>query len=132
MTQGAATVVRGKKLSVDLRTEVLFAFDKAVLTPKATTSLDLAAKTLKEQPGRRLAVVGHTDSQGSDGSNLTLSRQRAEAVRQALAQRLGSGWTFTVQGKGESDPAIPEKGLSGADLKAAQAANRRVSVEVAP
>jgi outer membrane protein OmpA-like peptidoglycan-associated protein len=113
-----------------LDTAVLFAFDKATLTAKANNTLDRAAKALQAQDKRSLVVVGHTDSVGSTAHNLDLSRRRAAAVRDALAQRLGSGWTFTVQGKGESDPAVKEGGLSGNDLKRAQARNRRVEVSV--
>lgn len=125
----AATVSQGAKVRVDLDTAVLFALDSATLSARANATLDAAAKALKQQSGRRIGVYGHTDSQGSDAHNLTLSRARAQAVRDALAGRLGSGWTFVVQGYGETKPLVPERGPADA-VKEAQAKNRRVELQV--
>lgn len=122
-------VVTGGDL-LDLDAAVLFATDSAKLTTKANAVLNKAAQTLREQDGRSLRVVGHTDSTGSASHNLELSKRRAAAVRDGLASRLGDGWTFTVEGRGESDLKVKEAGLSGADLKRARALNRRVEVSV--
>lgn len=113
-----------------LDTAVLFAVDKATLTAKANSALDKAAKALQAQGKRSLVIVGHTDSTGTTAHNLDLSRRRAAAVKDALAQRLGSGWSFSVEGRGESDPAVKEGGLFGEKLQRAQARNRRVEVSV--
>jgi outer membrane protein OmpA-like peptidoglycan-associated protein len=43
---------------------------------------------------------------------------------------LGSGWSFEVSGKGESEPKVKESGLSGSALEKARQANRRVEVTV--
>jgi OOP family OmpA-OmpF porin len=43
------------------------------------------AKLLTSQPRLNVYIVGHTDNQGSYDHNMTLSRQRAEAVAAALA-----------------------------------------------
>jgi outer membrane protein OmpA-like peptidoglycan-associated protein len=43
------------------------------------------AKLLNGQPAMKVFIVGHTDSQGAYEHNMTLSRQRAEAVAAALA-----------------------------------------------
>lgn len=125
----AVTVSKGKKTRVDLDTSVLFALDSATLSGKANAVLDSAAKDLKAQAGRKLSIVGHTDSQGSQEHNLTLSRQRAEAVHKGLATRLGPGWSYTVSGVGEKQPLAPEEGDANAKA-AAQAINRRVEVQV--
>lgn len=122
-------VVSGGEV-VELDTSVLFATNSDKLTAKANQVLDKAADVLRDQDGRTVAVVGHTDSTGTASYNLDLSKRRARSVRDALASRLGSGWTFTTQGRGESDPKIKETGLSGADLKQARALNRRVEVTV--
>ena len=42
--------------------------------------------------------------------------------------RLGAGWTFTVEGRGETDLKVRESGLAGEDLE--RALNRRVEVSV--
>jgi len=116
---------------IDLDTSVLFATDKATLTPAAGKVLDKSVKILQAQDGRRLSIVGHTDSTGTSSHNKDLSMRRAQAVKDALASRLGPGWSFTVKGVGETDPRIKESGLSGADLDRARALNRRVEISVA-
>jgi outer membrane protein OmpA-like peptidoglycan-associated protein len=113
-TKDAGASVAGAD-RVDLDTDVLFAFGSATLTSKASQAIVVAARALKAQPKRRLAVFGHTDGIGAPQSNLTLSRQRAEAVHAALATALGQGWTFDVQGFGETRPVAPEKTAEGAD-----------------
>jgi len=114
----------------NLDTAVLFKVDKATLTARASATLDKVAKALQGQSGRAVVIVGHTDSTGSNAHNLDLSRRRAAAVEAALEKRLGAGWTFTTDGKGEGDPRVRESGLSGAQLERARALNRRVEVSV--
>ncbi|KNX39537.1 hypothetical protein VV01_16260 [Luteipulveratus halotolerans] len=130
----ARSRVEGATISADgrvaLSTDVLFAYDKAELSPKASKSLEAAAAALKAQPKRTLTVEGHTDAQGTQSRNQTLSGQRADAVRSALTKLLGPGWSIQAQGFGQSKPAVTESGQTGEALKAAQQRNRRVEVRV--
>lgn len=64
---------------------IYFDTDKATLKPESKPTLDEMAKLLNGQPDLKVFIVGHTDSQGSYEHNMTLSRQRAEAVAAALA-----------------------------------------------
>ena len=123
----AATVSSGEQVSIDLATSVLFALDSAELTPAADASLNAAVQALQDQSCRRLTIGGHTDSQGEAAYNLTLSQQRAEAVKQALGAKLGAGWTLDAQGFGETELAVKEEGSPEA-IAAAQERNRRVEV----
>jgi outer membrane protein OmpA-like peptidoglycan-associated protein len=125
--RAAATVSKGRGTSIDLDTQVLFRLDSAALTSQARATLDEAATVLKAQSSRRVAINGHTDSQGSTQHNQDLSERRAEAVRRALASRLGDGWTFQVKGYGETKPMVPEV---GPDIESARARNRRVELVV--
>lgn len=52
-------------------------------------SLRALSDYLKANPTRRVALVGHTDSEGSLAKNTELSRKRAEAVRQRLVDVYG-------------------------------------------
>ncbi|MBW3646215.1 MAG: OmpA family protein [Actinobacteria bacterium] len=126
--QGAVGVQGDKQVSLD--TDVLFAFGSADLSPAAGADLDRAAAALKEQPGRRLGVFGHTDSKGDDAFNQGLSDRRAQTVRDALAPRLGDGWTFEVRGFGETQPVTPETSQDGRPNPEGQARNRRVQLTV--
>jgi outer membrane protein OmpA-like peptidoglycan-associated protein len=127
--QGAVTV-QGKQVALD--TDVLFALGSASLTPAAGADLDRAAAVLRDQPARRIGVEGHTDSQGEDAFNQQLSEQRAQTVRDGLAVRLGPGWTFEVQGFGETRPVAPETTETGSVYAEGQARNRRVELRVLP
>jgi len=63
---------------------IYFDTDKAAIKPESRPTLDEIAKLLNGQPTLSVFIVGHTDSQGSFEHNMTLSRQRAEAVAAAL------------------------------------------------
>jgi OOP family OmpA-OmpF porin len=64
---------------------IYFDTDKATIKPESAPTLAEMAKLLNGQPKLNVFIVGHTDSQGSFEHNMTLSRQRAEAVAAALA-----------------------------------------------
>jgi outer membrane protein OmpA-like peptidoglycan-associated protein len=63
---------------------IYFDTDKAAIKPESRPTLDEIAKLLNGQPTLSVFIVGHTDSQGSFEHNMTLSRQRVEAVAAAL------------------------------------------------
>ncbi|WP_299423770.1 OmpA family protein [uncultured Shimia sp.] len=52
-------------------------------------SLEALATFLKDDPNRRIALVGHTDSKGSLAANTSLSQKRAAAVRNHLINAHG-------------------------------------------
>ncbi|WP_294225387.1 OmpA family protein [uncultured Shimia sp.] len=52
-------------------------------------SLTALAEFLKDDPNRRIALVGHTDSKGSLATNTSLSQKRAAAVRNRLIKNHG-------------------------------------------
>ena len=96
---GAETVAAGADLtltddvdvaapSVEEQLNALFALEpiefdssRATIRSTSTPTLDAAAEIINNNPNAgQLRVVGHTDSDGDDGSNLRLSQRRAEAV----------------------------------------------------
>lgn len=68
---------------------IFFDFNQAGIKPESKPALEEIAKLLKQEPGLRLHVVGHTDNVGGYEFNLSLSKRRAEAVVGALAQEYG-------------------------------------------
>jgi OOP family OmpA-OmpF porin len=64
---------------------IYFDTGKAALKPESKAQLDEMAKLLKNDANLKVYIVGHTDNQGALENNRTLSKQRAEAVRNALA-----------------------------------------------
>ncbi|WP_188190767.1 OmpA family protein [Nonomuraea sp. SYSU D8015] len=122
---------KGEEETVALRTDVLFAFDKATLSPKAAAVLDEVARETRERadPAKPPVVIeGHTDSKGEDAYNRDLSVRRAQVVRDHLARELGDDYTYEVAGKGESEPIAKNTTPDGADNPEGRARNRRVEI----
>ncbi|MGI5166453.1 OmpA family protein [Spirillospora sp. CA-253888] len=118
----------GSDVKLNLRTDVLFAFNSAKLGGRAKQVLDEAAQEIKTKadPAKRpLTINGHTDSKGSDAYNLKLSRERAEAVQKELKARLGTAFKYSAHGKGETDLIAKE---GGSDDAKARSRNRRVEI----
>jgi OmpA-OmpF porin, OOP family len=63
---------------------IYFDTDKSVVKPESKQSIGEIAKLLTTEPALKLHVVGHTDNVGALPHNMTLSKQRAEAVVNAL------------------------------------------------
>ena len=108
--------------------KVLFDFNKYNLKPEAIRQLAPVLQVVKDQPGVRILVVGHTDSVGSDAYNLKLSRQRADSVAAYLAQNGVPRQNITTEGRGKRDP-VP--GVSQATAEG-RAQNRRVEITLSP
>ena len=102
--------------------DVLFAFGKADLSPKADRNVDKLADFLKKYPTRNVLIEGHTDSIGSEEYNLGLSRNRSGSVRDKLVEDGIEPDRITTVGYGKKYPAV------GNDTEANRALNRRVEV----
>ncbi|WOI56045.1 OmpA family protein [Palleronia sp. LCG004] len=63
---------------------LVFESGAVTLGEGADDTLEAIAAYLDMHPDHRFAIVGHTDSQGSLDSNITLSERRARTVRRAL------------------------------------------------
>jgi outer membrane protein OmpA-like peptidoglycan-associated protein len=102
---------------------VFFDTGKAELKPESRPQLDEMGKLLQANPSMRVHVVGHTDNQGALESNLALSRQRAQAVTDALVK------TYKVDPKRLSAAGVASYAplASNAD-DAGRARNRRVEL----
>ena len=111
--------------NVDLSADVLFAVDKATLTPRAKKEIQAAADRVEAaEPTGTITVIGHTDSDGSDSHNQDLSERRAKAVADALKPLLPSGLQITTEGKGETEPIADNETDEG------KALNRRVTITI--
>lgn len=79
------------------------------------------AQVLEDNPDVRIKIIGHTDADGSEPSNLELSKNRAAAVKKSLVNQYGiSESRIITDGKGESDPVASNNTNEG------KAQNRRV------
>jgi outer membrane protein OmpA-like peptidoglycan-associated protein len=124
------SIARGesaKEVRVRLAADVLFAFNSAKLSSRAQSRIDEAAKDIEDENADSVRIVGYTDSKGSPGFNLGLSRRRANAVRQALAKQV-KGTTLAAEGRGESNPVASNTKADGSDSPKGRALNRRVEI----
>jgi outer membrane protein OmpA-like peptidoglycan-associated protein len=103
---------------------ITFLNDSATLTPPGRRAVALAAAVLKANPEVKVSIEGHTDSAGSKGRNLALSRARARAVLSTLRSLGVAAGRMTSAGFGESRPKVAD------DTAARQAINRRVELIV--
>jgi outer membrane protein OmpA-like peptidoglycan-associated protein len=111
---------------ITLSGSVLFASNKDALLPAAQARLTQVAEALKTQEDHKIVVEGHTDSQGSDASNQTLSERRAQAVVSFLTSQGVPADQIRAQGLGMSRPIADNKSAEG------RANNRRVEIVVQP
>jgi len=101
-----------------------FEVDQAILSEHAKQVLSDAAAILAEYPDERILVEGHTDSQGGDSYNLSLSQRRAEAAAAYLTDELDLPESrISLDWYGEQQPIAPN------DLAEGREINRRVEIK---
>jgi OmpA-OmpF porin, OOP family len=126
----AAPVVPVQKFTIGA--DALFDFDRATLKSGGKDKLDdLAAKLKSEGTSADIAIVGYTDTIGSDTYNDRLSLRRAQAVRSYLIGKGLPSSHITANGQGKRNPVVT--GCPSGKSKAAQACqapNRRVEIQV--
>lgn len=116
-----AVLAAKKKPSASLL--ITFETNSATLTARSKEQLDVVAAALKNDKLKDFTfnVEGHADARGSSDANMTLSQQRAEAVRLYLiTARNVPAERLRAVGKGDSEP------MNTQDVAAAE--NRRVTI----
>ena len=100
---------------------IYFDVNKDVVKPESYGTLNDIAKVLNEVPDVKVKIMGHTDADGQDASNLDLSKRRAASVKAELVKSFGvNGDRLVTDGMGEGPPVAPN------DTPANKALNRRV------
>lgn len=96
----------GNALNYDLaeKTDVMFAFNKATLTPQGKVALDRIAAKALSMPRSIIELVGFTDTIGTVDYNLALSRRRAWAVQRYLVSKGIQTRAIHVVGMGKEQP----------------------------
>jgi OOP family OmpA-OmpF porin len=96
---------------------------KADIKPDSEQALQQISALLKQQPDLKLVIVGHTDNQGALDYNMTLSKKRADAVRDALIKQYGiAASRLAAWGAGYLAP------VASNHTEAGRAKNRRVEL----
>lgn len=102
-------------------TGILFDVNSANIKPESYGALKDIAGVLQDNANVHVKIIGHTDSDGDATMNLSLSKNRAEAVKTFLINEFKiDGSRLSTDGKGASDPVADNKTSAG------KAQNRRV------
>ncbi|HEX8270407.1 MAG TPA: OmpA family protein [Flavobacterium sp.] len=112
-----------QKLNAYAKT-ILFNSGKATFKEQTYPVLQSIASILKEYPTARFMIEGHTDSDGSNALNQTLSENRAAAVVNYLVENGIERARLNSSGFGETKPITTNKTAAG------KAQNRRVEVKL--
>jgi outer membrane protein OmpA-like peptidoglycan-associated protein len=83
---------------------IYFDFDKATLQAASYAELDQLVAYMQTMPDKRFTIVGHTDNQGNETYNQTLSEQRAQSVMDYLIQQGIAPNRLQSKGMGSAQP----------------------------
>ena len=84
---------------------ILFDVNSAQIKPESYGILREISEALKTDESKKVKIVGHTDSDGSENYNLQLSKDRAASVKDALVNSFGiASERLSTDGRGESEP----------------------------
>lgn len=129
VAQGLLSVKETADRSViTLRGDGVFGSGSVEVAPQFEPLLGRIGEALQPVPGK-VVVIGHTDDSPPNlsarfPSNYDLSKARADGVLKLLAQRAPPATRFSAQGRGDTEPLVPN------DSKVRRSLNRRVDIVV--
>ncbi len=121
---GAKVERVGEGIQVTFESGLLFDFDSDVIKPTAAANLQELARSLNKFGNSNILIVGHTDSQGDDAYNMSLSQRRANSASAYLQSQGVPSTRVSTSGRGEAEP------VASNDTEAGRAQNRRVEVAI--
>lgn len=122
--EGAKVERVGEGIKITFDSGILFDVNKAELQPAAQSDLDRLAVILNKYADTDILIEGHTDSQGTEEHNLTLSRARAQSVANHLTTHDVMTTRFNIMGYGEGQPIATNETADGRQQ------NRRVELAI--
>lgn len=117
VTRDGKPVCRDGNVCAMVKTDAFFDTDKFDISPDGVERL---TRFFQQSEFRTFSIAGHTDNVASDAYNMTLSRNRAEAV--AAVARASGARVKSVVGYGERKPSASNATSQG------RALNRRVEI----
>lgn len=117
-------VGEGINVTFDETSGIYFDSEKFNINSPSQETLNKLAGIFREYPNTNILVEGHTDSSGSDSYNLTLSKNRAQAVTNYLVSNGIPKERFDTKWYGESQPKYDNTTAEG------RAKNRRVELAI--
>lgn len=101
-----------------------FESGSVILAESGTKILDEMAVALSKVTGKKVKIIGHTDSSGDAAKNLTLSHERAAAVKNYLIGKNIPIKSLSIEGLGSNKPVADNTTSEG------RKKNRRIEFEV--
>lgn len=123
---GVSVTRNGDQIILNLPSNITFASGADQLTPDFRPVLNSIGTVLQKYDQTLVDVVGHTDSDGDEFSNQSLSQRRATNVASYLVNGGIDGRRFMIQGYGEARPIDTNATAQG------KANNRRVEIQISP
>ncbi len=123
---GVDVIRDGDNLTLRMPSGITFAYDDAAVQPQFQPTLNEVASVLAEYPKTYIDVLGHTDSDGTEAYNQSLSERRAQSVGSYLSGRGVQSARVATRGYGEMQPIASNETVEG------KAANRRVEIKLVP
>jgi OOP family OmpA-OmpF porin len=103
---------------------IQFESGRATIDPDSAGLLDRLIETASRCPNANIEIAGHTDGDGDEAFNQSLSERRAQAVTDYLVKAGLPADRFTATGYGSTQP------VAGNDTDEGKAQNRRIDFVV--
>lgn len=104
---------------------IQFEFDSSVLKTESYAVLDRISREIRKDPSARFVLNGHASVEGTADYNMSLSVDRANAVKLYLANAGIASDRLTAKGFGATQPTASN------DTESGRALNRRVEIKLA-
>jgi outer membrane protein OmpA-like peptidoglycan-associated protein len=104
--------------------EIRFEGSSRKLSLSSLPLIGQLAEALMNEPNVQLEIVAHTARSGDAGKDMTLSRRRADAIKNALVNREVPRSRLTATGRGSEEPIAPNITRAGRKL------NERIELRV--
>jgi outer membrane protein OmpA-like peptidoglycan-associated protein len=122
--RGAKVERIGEGIKITFDSGILFDVNSSSLKSTSQNNIAELSRILNKYKDTEVLIEGHTDSDGSDDYNQTLSERRARAVSDYARGRGVAGNRISTIGYGESQPLADNSSASG------KADNRRVEIAI--
>lgn len=123
---GVSVTREGDSITLNMPGNITFATDSSRVQESFKPVLDSVAEVLKEYEKTMIQIAGHTDATGSERYNMLLSKDRARAVGDVLAEFGVQPVRMDMVGFGETRPIATNSTDTG------RARNRRVELTLIP
>jgi outer membrane protein OmpA-like peptidoglycan-associated protein len=129
LTMGKSNAVDLKEGSVIRLNNIYYNFNDANIRPEASKDLNVIYSLMSKNPSVTIELSSHTDSRGSDESNILLSQKRAESASSYLIKKGIDASRIKSVGYGEK--ILKNKCANGISCSEAQhQQNRRTEVKI--